>query len=81
MLPKTSPHLVDRISLYRANDSVQPQIAMLSGTQEPLLATVKRGKLVQYGHVARHDTLSKTCRAPWREEGAEANRGKAGQTA
>ena len=30
------------------------------GPQEPLLATVKRRKLAWFGHVTRHDSLSKT---------------------
>ena len=30
------------------------------GFREPLLATVKRRKLAWFGHVTRHDSLSKT---------------------
>ena len=32
----------------------------LVGPQEPLLATVKRWKLAWFGHITRHDSLSKT---------------------
>ena len=30
------------------------------GPQKPLLATIKRQKLARFGHVTRHDSLSKT---------------------
>ena len=36
------------------------QITLKVGPQEPLLATVKRRKLLWFGHVNRHDSLSKT---------------------
>ena len=41
------------------NDWVQSKINFLVGPQEPLLATVKRWKLAWFGHVTRHDSLSK----------------------
>ena len=40
--------------------SIRLQVAMVAGTQESLLATVKRRKLLWFGHVTRHDTRSKT---------------------
>ena len=39
---------------------MQSKINFLAGPQEPLLATVKRRKLAWFGHVTRHDSLSKT---------------------
>ena len=36
------------------------KINFLVGPQEPLLATVTRPKLAWFGHVTRHDSLSKT---------------------
>ena len=45
---------------YRTNDFVLSKIKFLVSPQEPLLATVKRRKLAWFGHVTRHDSLSKT---------------------
>ena len=45
---------------YKTNDRVRGKINFLVGPQEPLLATVKRRKLAWFGHVTRHDSLSKT---------------------
>ena len=42
------------------NDQVRKKIKDLVGPQEPLLATVKRRKLIWFGHVMRHNTISKT---------------------
>ena len=42
------------------NDWVRSKINFLVGPQEPLLETVKRRKLEWFGHVTRHDSLSKT---------------------
>ncbi|GFS10039.1 hypothetical protein ElyMa_006636700, partial [Elysia marginata] len=44
------------------NKRVCPRISrrIYVGPQEPLLATVKRRKLAWFGHVTRHDSLSKT---------------------
>ena len=36
------------------------QFTTFMGPQQPLLATVKRRKLAWFGHVTRHDSLSKT---------------------
>jgi hypothetical protein len=36
------------------------EVYSLVGYQEPFLATIKRRKLAWFGHVTRHDTLSKT---------------------
>ena len=44
----------------KTNQYVWQVVENLVGPQEPLLATVKRRKLQWYGHVSRHDTLSKT---------------------
>ena len=41
-------------------DWVQSKINFIVGLQEPLFATVKKWKLVWFGHVTRHDSLSKT---------------------
>ena len=49
MLGETSPH-----------DWMGSNINFLVSSQEPLLATVKRRKLAWFGHVTRHDSLSKT---------------------
>ena len=45
---------------HKTNDYVRKKIKDLVGPQEPLLATVKQRKLVWFGHVTRHTTLSKT---------------------
>ena len=45
---------------HKTNDFVRMKINNLVGPQEPLLATVKRRKLVWFGHVTRHDSISKT---------------------
>ncbi|GFS04386.1 LINE-1 reverse transcriptase-like protein [Elysia marginata] len=42
------------------NESVSELVVAYVGPQEPLLATVKRRKLAWFGHVTRHDSLSKT---------------------
>ncbi|GFR93520.1 retrovirus-related Pol polyprotein LINE-1 [Elysia marginata] len=42
------------------NESVRELVVAYVGPQEPLLATVKRRKLAWFGHVTRHDSLSKT---------------------
>ena len=39
---------------------IMVMINFLVGPEEPLLATVKRRKLAWFGHVACHDSLSKT---------------------
>lgn len=41
-------------------DFVKSAVATLVGPQETLLTAVKKHKLVWFGHVAQHDTLSKT---------------------
>ncbi len=45
---------------HKTNDWVRSKINFLVGPQEPLLATVKRRKLAWFGHVTRHNSLSKT---------------------
>ncbi|GFS24369.1 endonuclease-reverse transcriptase [Elysia marginata] len=42
------------------NESVRELVVAYVDPQEPLLATVKRRKLAWFGHVTRHDSLSKT---------------------
>ncbi|GFR94579.1 endonuclease-reverse transcriptase [Elysia marginata] len=42
------------------NESVRELVVAYVGPPEPLLATVKRRKLAWFGHVTRHDSLSKT---------------------
>ena len=64
-------------------DCVRGHINILLRLQEPFLATVKRGKLAWFGHVTRHDSLSKTIlqvKAPWRLGDAVVGRGNAGWT-
>ena len=55
------PRKLSRFSFleYKTNDWVQGKIIFLAGPREPLLATVKREKLAWFGHVTRHDSLSK----------------------
>ena len=48
---------------HKTNDWVRSKINFRVCPQEPLLATDKRWKLAWFGHVTRHDSLS---RAPWR---------------
>ena len=55
-----SKHLRISYFEYRTNDWVRNKINFFVGPQEPLLATVKRQKLAWFGHVTRHDSLSKT---------------------
>ncbi|GFS01436.1 endonuclease-reverse transcriptase [Elysia marginata] len=45
---------------HETNESVRELVVAYVGLQEPLLATVKRHKLAWFGHVTRHDSLSKT---------------------
>ena len=45
---------------HKTNDWVRSKINFFVGPQELLLATVKRRKLACFGHVTRHDSLSKT---------------------
>ena len=45
---------------HETNDWVRSKISFLVGPQEPLLATVKRRELAWYGHLKRHNSLSKT---------------------
>lgn len=51
-----------RISYFehKTNDYVRSMVKNLVGPQEPLLATAKRRKLAWFGHIVRHDNLSKT---------------------
>ena len=44
---------------HKTNELVRSKINFLVGPQEPLLATVNRRKLEWFGHVTRHDSLSK----------------------
>eukprot|EP00914_Ancora_sagittata_P016494 GHVO01032804.1.p1 GENE.GHVO01032804.1~~GHVO01032804.1.p1 ORF type:complete len:141 (-),score=18.55 GHVO01032804.1:365-787(-) len=44
----------------RTHEFVIGEVTRLAGKQEPLLATVKRRKMIWFGHVNRHNTLSKT---------------------
>lgn len=44
---------------HKTNEYVRSTVTSLVGPQEPLLATVKRRKLAWFGHVTRHNTLSK----------------------
>lgn len=45
---------------HKTNEYVRQQVIKYAGSQEPLLATVKHRKITWYGHVIRHDSLSKT---------------------
>ena len=45
---------------HKTNVYVRGRITALAGPQEPLLATIRRRKLAWFGHVTRHNTLSKT---------------------
>jgi hypothetical protein len=45
---------------HKTNAYVRDKINMYTGKQEQLLSVVKRCKLAWYGHVTRHDPLSKT---------------------
>ena len=45
---------------HKTNAYVKEQITNSTGEQEPLLATIKRRKLAWFGHISRHNTLSKT---------------------
>ena len=49
---------------------LEHKIDFLVDPQEPLLATDKRRKLARFGHVTRHDSLSKPVLqgVPWSEE-------------
>ncbi|GFR76294.1 UDP-glucuronosyltransferase 2A1-like [Elysia marginata] len=64
MMMITKPILMKllRISYkdYVTNESVRELVVAYVSPQEPLLATVKRRKLAWFGHVTRHDSLSKT---------------------
>ena len=45
---------------HKTNNWFRGKITFLVGSQEPILATVKRRKVAWFGHVKRHDILSKT---------------------
>ena len=45
---------------HKTNDYVWSTVKNLVGPQEPLLTTIKRRKLMWFGHHLRHDSLSKT---------------------
>ena len=45
---------------HKTNDWLRSKIIFLVGPLEPLLAIVTRQKLAWFGHVTRHDSLSKT---------------------
>ena len=45
---------------HKTNDYVHSQVKDMIGIQESLLSTVKRRKLAWFGHVTRHNNLSKT---------------------
>ncbi|XP_076445386.1 uncharacterized protein LOC143283130 [Babylonia areolata] len=45
---------------HRTNKHVRSRIENLAGPQEPLLSTVKRRKLIWFGHNTRHTSLSKS---------------------
>ena len=45
---------------HKTNEYVHKTVEDLVGPQEPLLGTVKRRKLIWFGHVTRHNSLSKT---------------------
>ena len=45
---------------HKTNDWVWGKINVLVGPQVSLVAIVKRRKLAWFGHVTRHDSLSKT---------------------
>ena len=62
----------------KTNNWVRSTINFLVGQQEPLLATAKRRKLSWFGHVTRHDSLSKTI--PRGTLDAVVGRGSAGWT-
>ena len=44
----------------KTNEYVREMAQAMVGEQEPLLAAVKRRKLAWFGHIIRHDCLSKT---------------------
>ena len=63
---------------HKTNDWVRSKINFFWGPQEPLLATVERLKLALFGHVTRHDSLSKTVlQGPSRVGDAVVGRGNA----
>ena len=71
---ETSPYLLLE---HKTNECMWSKSQLRLGPREPLLATVKKGKLAWFGHVTRHDSLSKTilqgtfaeCATPWSAEG------------
>ena len=44
---------------HRTNKHVKEEIEARAGPQEPLLSSVRRRKLLWFGHVTRHDGVSK----------------------
>ena len=68
-------------SEHKTNDWVRSKINFLVGSQEPLLATVKRRNL--HGSGMSHATKASpkpSFRAPWRVGDAVADKGNAGRT-
>ena len=68
--------LLTSYSEHKTNDWVRSKISFFAGPQEPLLATVKRRKLAWFGHVTRHDSLSKTILQGTLENGRRLGRQK-----
>ena len=70
---------------HKTNDWVRSKINSLVGPEEPLLTTVKRRKLVWFGHVTimSHATTASpkpSFRAPWAVGDVVVGRGNAGRT-
>ena len=66
---------------HKTNDWVWSKFHFVVGPQEHLLATVKRRKFAWFGHVTRHDSLSKSTLQGTLEVGdAVVGRGNAGWT-
>ena len=59
---------------HKINDWMRSKINLVVGPQKPLLATVKRRKLASFGHVTRHDSLSKTILQGTLEDGRRLGR-------
>lgn len=53
----------------KSNGTVCSLVIIIISPKEPLLTTVKRWKLVWFGHVTQHDALPKTVLQRWVEGG------------
>ena len=53
-------HCTTKYQEMKTNEYIKDVMISLIGTYEPILSSIRRRKLIWYGHKIRHDNLSKT---------------------